>query len=133
VLHLVRDATFEQYVSRLLAVESGEWKAGDGSGEPRVRFDRDDYVRYREGIRAGVERTRTRYRAADAGYVELEYRQLSDHRFVEGLIDELFGERVSVEESLLRQRGRPKVEYLLNPEAAEPFVGDSIAEGFAPG
>lgn len=131
VLHLWRDATFDQYVSRLLAVESGEWKAGDGSAEPRVTFDAGDYLRYREGIREGLERTRARYGDSDR-FIEIEYRQLSDHAFVEALLQRLFGERIAVEETLRRQRGRPKLDYLLNPEAAAPFVEDSLSRGFAP-
>jgi LPS sulfotransferase NodH len=131
VLHLWRDSTFDQYVSRLLAVESGEWKAGDGSAEPRVTFDREDYLRYREGIRAGLERARARF-ASNERFVDIEYRQLSDHAFVQDLLLGLFGERIAVEETLRRQRGRPKVDYLLNPEAAAPFVADSISGGFAP-
>jgi len=132
VLHLVRDATFDQYVSRLLAVESGEWKAADGAADPRVHFEQEDYLRYREGIRAGVERTRARYGGSER-YVEIEYRQLSDHAFVEALLERLFGERISVEESLRRQRGGPKLEYVLDKDAAAPFVDDSISGGFAEG
>ena len=45
----------------------------------------------------------------------------------------LFGERIAVEETLRVQRGRPKLDYLLNPEAAEPFAADTISGGFAPG
>lgn len=130
VLHLWRDATFDQYVSRLLAVESGEWKAGEGAAEPRVAFDREDYLRYRQGIRRGLERTRERF-AGSERYVEIEYRQLSDHAFVETLLLDLFGERIAVAETLRRQRGRPKIEYLLDPEAAQPFVNDSLSRGFA--
>jgi LPS sulfotransferase NodH len=130
VLHLWRDSTFDQYVSRLLAVESGEWKAGDGSAEPRVTFERDDYRRYREGIRAGFERTRARYGGSER-FVDIEYRQLTDHAYVEGLLLRLFGERISVEESLRRQRGRPKLDYLTNPEAGRPFATDTLSEGFA--
>ncbi|MEX1295338.1 MAG: sulfotransferase [Candidatus Limnocylindrales bacterium] len=130
VLHLWRDSTFDQYVSRLLAVESGEWKAGDGAAEPRVTFDRDDYLRYRDGIRAGLERTRARYGGRER-FADIEYGQLSDHAFVEELLLRLFGERIAVEETLRRQRGRPKLDYLLNPEAAAPFEGDTISRGFA--
>lgn len=130
VLHLWRDSTFDQYVSRLLAVESGEWKAGDGSAEPRVTFDQDDYRRYRDGIRAGFERTRRRYGGSDR-FEDIEYRQLTDHDHVETLLLRLFGERIAVEESLRRQRGRPKLEYLTNPEAAEPFATDTLSGGFA--
>ena len=130
VLHLWRDSTFDQYVSRLLAVESGEWKAGDGSAEPRVTFDRHDYLRYREGIRAGLERTRARFGQSDR-FTDIEYRQLMDHDFVEGLLLRLFGERISVEETLRRQRGRPKLEYLTNPDEAAPYTGDTLRGGFA--
>lgn len=130
LLHLWRDATFDQYVSRLLAVSSGEWKAGDASGgEPRVRFDRDDYLRYREGLREGFLRTRSRYGGSER-YVELEYRQLSDRAFVGDLLERLFGERIAVEETLRRQRGRPKLDYVENPADAEPFVADSLSAGF---
>ena len=129
VLHLWRDSTFDQYVSRLLAVESGEWKAGDGSAELRVVFDRDDYLRYRDGIRAGMERTRARFGGSER-FVDLEYRQLTDHAFVEGLLLRLFGERIAVEETLRRQRGRPKLDYLVNAEAAEPFAEDTLSGGF---
>ncbi len=132
VLHLWRDSTFDQYVSRLLAVESGEWKAGDGAAEPRVTFDRDDYLRYRDGIRTGFERTRERYSGSER-FVDIEYRQLTDHAYVEGLLQRLFGERISVEETLRRQRGRPKLEYLTNPEAAERFSGDTLTGGFEAG
>jgi LPS sulfotransferase NodH len=131
VLHLWRDSTFDQYVSRLLAVESGEWKAGDGSAEPRVRFDRDDYVRYREGIRDGLERTKARFGGSER-FVDIEYRQLTDRRFVEELLLGLFGERIAVEETLRRQRGKPKLDYLVDPEVAEPFAADSISGRFAP-
>ena len=131
VLHLWRDSTFDQYISRLLAVESGEWKAGDGSAEPRVTFDRDDYLQYREGIREGFERTRARFGGSER-FVDLEYRTLMDHVFVEDLLLRLFGERIVVEETLRRQRGRPKLEYVLNPEATEPFAADSLSAGFAP-
>ena len=130
VLHLWRDSTFDQYVSRKLAVESGEWKAGDGVTEPRVIFEREDYLRYREGIRAGVARTRARFGDSDR-FVDIEYRQLTDHAFVEGLLLRLFGERIAVEETLRRQRGRPKLEYLVDPEAAEPFARDTLSGGFA--
>lgn len=130
VLHLWRDSTFDQYVSRRLAVQSGEWKAGAGTAEPRVTFDRDEYRRYREGIRAGLERTRARFGSSER-FIDIEYRELSDHAFVEGLLWQLFGERIAVEETLRRQRGRPKLEYLLNPDVAEPFAADSISRGFA--
>ena len=129
VLHLWRDSTFDQYVSRLLAVESGEWKAGDGSAELRVVFDRDDYLRYRDGIRAGMERTRARFGGSER-FVDIEYRQLNDHVFVEDLLLALFGERIAVEETLRRQRGRPKLDYLVNAEAAEPFAEDTLSGGF---
>ena len=132
VLHLWRDSTFDQYVSRLLAVESGEWKAGAGSAEPRVTFDRDDYLAYREGIRAGLERTRGRF-GGSGRFVDIEYRQLLDRSFVQELLLGLFGERIEVAETLHRQRGKPKLEYLVNPEMAEPFAADSISGGFAPG
>lgn len=130
VLHLWRDSTFDQYVSRLLAVESGEWKAGAGSPEPRVTFDRDDYLRYREGIRDGLERTRARF-GGSGRFVDIEYRQLADHAFVKELLLGLFGERIEVAETLRRQRGKPKLEYLRNPEVAGPFVVDTISRGFA--
>lgn len=132
VLHLWRDATFDQYVSRLLALASDEWKAGDGEGEPRVRFERDDYLRYREAMRKDIEWARERYGGTDR-YVELEYRQLTDHAFVEGLLHQLFGEQLDVREGLRRQRGRPKLEYLTNPADAERFASDSISRGYAAG
>jgi hypothetical protein len=130
VIHLWRDATLDQYISRLLAVESGEWKAGDGAAEPRVAFDPGEYRRYRTGLRTGFERTRSRYGGSER-YVELEYRQLSDHVLMEDLLKGLFGQRISVEETLRRQRRRPKLDYLVNPADAEPFAGDSLREGFA--
>ncbi len=130
VLHLWRDSTFDQYVSRLLALESGQWKAGDDEAEPRVTFDRDEYLRYREGIRTGLERTRDRFGGSDR-FTDIEYRQLTDHAFVEELLLRLFGERISVEETLRRQRGRPKLEYLTNPDEAAPYAGDTLRGGFA--
>jgi hypothetical protein len=144
VIHLWRDATFDQYVSRLLAVASGEWKGGDrgdstdgeaagsfrSDEEPRVTFDRPDYLRYRETLRADILATRARYGGSER-YVELEYRQLLDHAFVGALLERLFGERIDVAETLRRQRSRPKVEYLVNPVEAEPFTADSISGGFA--
>ena len=150
VLHLWRDATFDQYVSRLLAVASGEWKADRSGGagrtrataggeertgavaggaEPRVTFDVDDYRRYRAELRRGLLRTRERYGGSER-YVELEYRQLSDHTFMETLLERLFGERVSVEETLRRQRGRAKLDYVVNRSDAVPFVADSLSRGF---
>jgi hypothetical protein len=131
VLHLWRDSTFDQYVSRLLAVDSGEWKAGDGSAESRVTFDRDDYLRYRESTRLGLERARERFGGSER-FVDIEYRQLSDRRFVEDLLLRLFGEPIAVEETLRRQRGQDKIAYLRNPAAAAPFADDSISGGFAP-
>jgi hypothetical protein len=145
VIHLWRDSTFDQYVSRLLAVASGEWKsatgadAGSGSeggasageqAELRVDFDRDDYLRYRASLRADIEATRARY-GGSGRYVEVEYRQLLDHSFVESWLNGLFGDRVDVEETLRKQRGRPKIEYLRNPEAATRFTADSISGSFA--
>ena len=149
IIHLWRDATFEQYVSRLLAVASGEWKSpaggrddgteadgpADGEAHPdqatRVAFDRDDYLRYREAMRVDMEATRARY-AGNGRFVEVEYRQLLDHDFVGTLLEDLFGQHIDVTETLRRQRDRPKVDYLLNPAEAEPFVADSIVRGFAP-
>lgn len=153
VIHLWRDATFDQYVSRLLAFESGEWKsqgaaaeaegggaagggaAGGGAAggeEPRVTFVRDDYLRYRETLAADIEATQGRYGGTDR-YVELEYRQLTDHALVGDLLERLFGERPDLREGLRRQRSRPKIEYLTNPAETEPFTADSIRRGFAPG
>ncbi len=134
VIHLWRDATFDQYVSRALARVSGEWKAGEGGGDEdsRVEFDRADYLGYREALRRDIEAARARYGGTDR-YVELEYRQLTDLAFVAALLERLFGEQVDVREGLKRQRGRPKMEYLTNPDDAEPFVGDSIRHGFAAG
>lgn len=134
VIHLWRDATFDQYVSRALARASGEWKAGESGGDedPRVEFDRADYLGYREALRRDIEATRERYGGTDR-YVELEYRQLTDLAFVAALLERLFGEQVDVRQGLKRQRGRPKIEYLTNPDDAEPFVGDSIRDGFAAG
>lgn len=141
VIHLWRDATLDQYVSRLLAVASGEWKGGDRSDridgepdvedEPRVTFDRPDYLRYRETLRADILATRARYSGSER-YVEIEYRQLLDHAFVGALLERLFGERIDVAETLRRQRSRPKIAYLDNPAEAEPFTADSILRGFAP-
>jgi LPS sulfotransferase NodH len=139
VIHLWRDATFDQYVSRLLAVSSGEWKGPDGRPASReggtvepepVVFDPADYASYRGALRADFEAARTRY-GSTAGYVEVEYQQLRDHLFVGELLERLFGERIDVNETLRPQRSRPKVEYLANPEAATPFIGDSMARGFA--
>jgi LPS sulfotransferase NodH len=140
VIHLWRDATFEQYVSRLLAVSSGEWKSpgrasdppGEGSAEEPARlvFDRADYLAYRSTLRTDVEWARERF-GTSGRYVELEYRQLLDHGFVADLLEQLFGERIDVTETLRPQRSRPKIEYLANPEAGEPFVADSIRGGFA--
>ena len=130
VLHLVRDSVFDQYVSRLLAVESGAWKAGDHDAEPRVAFDRDDYLRFRARMATGVERVRNRYGHTDR-YVEIEYRQLNDHAFMAALLRQLFGEQVAVEERRTRQRGRPKLEYLRDPGAGAAFAGDSLSSGFA--
>lgn len=131
VLHLWRDATFDQYVSRLLAVTSGEWKsdASGGGEEPSVTFEVDDYLHYRADLHAGFMRTRERYGGSER-YVELEYRQLSDHTFVETLLERLFGERVAVEETLRRQRGRAKLDYVVNRADAVPFVADSLSRGF---
>jgi len=140
IIHLWRDATFEQYVSRLLAVASGEWKSPGGDGdeasqeEPdlaaRVTFDLADYQRYRETMKADIEATRAKY-GGSGRYVEVEYRQLLDHGHVGSLLEELFGERIDVTETLRRQRGRPKTEYLTNPAEAAPFVADSVVRGFA--
>jgi LPS sulfotransferase NodH len=134
VIHLWRDATFDQYVSRLLAVATGQWKARDGGGEdeaePRVTFDRDDYLRYRSELSTDIEAARARYGASD-GYVEIEYGQLTDHAFMSDLLEGLFGERPDIEEVLRLQRGRPKLEYLANPADAEAFAADSIRGGFA--
>ena len=100
--------------------------------DPRVAFDRADYLGYRETLRRDIEATRERYGGTDR-YVELEYRQLTDLAFVADLLERLFGERLDVRQGLRRQRGRPKIEYLTNPADAEPFVGDSIRDGFAAG
>jgi hypothetical protein len=137
VIHLWRDSTFDQYVSRLLAVASGEWKspggrAGAEESEPVVDFDRDDYVRYRDAMRTDFDATRTRYGGSNR-YVEVEYRRLLDHSFVESWLNELFGERVDVEETLRQQRSRPKIDYLRDPDAAARFTADSISGGFAEG
>jgi hypothetical protein len=133
VIHLWRDATFDQYVSRLLAVASGEWKAASGDEEdlpPVVGFDVADYLRYREALRADVVATRERYGGSDR-YVEIEYAQLLDDAFVEAWLYDLFGERIDVEETLRRQHGRPKIEYLRDAAIAQPFIADSISRGFA--
>jgi hypothetical protein len=133
IIHLWRDSTFDQYVSRLLAVASGEWKsavAATKQAEPLVTFDRDDYVRYRDGLRADIDATRVRYGGSDR-YAEVEYRQLTERGFISAWLEGLFGERIAVEETLRQQRTRPKIEYLRNPEDAEPFTADSIAGGFA--
>lgn len=134
VIHLWRDATFDQYVSRLLAVESGQWKAPDGVGggieDVRVTFDREDYLRFRALQRTDFVATRTRFGDSDR-YVELEYRRLSDRAFIVDLLDRLFHERIDIQEVLRRQRAQSKIEYLTNPEVAEPFVDDSIEGGFA--
>ena len=152
VIHLWRDATFDQYVSRLLAVSSGEWKrpdrAADARGEEaaahaghggrqadeeadeeaepaRVMFDPVDYLAYRTALRADIEAAHARF-GSSGGYVEVEFRQLLDHDSVAGLLEWLFGERADVTETLRPQRPRPKIEYLANPEMGEPFVADSI-------
>ena len=130
MVHLWRDATFDQYVSRRLAVESGAWKASDGSAEPRITFHATECGRYREGLRDGFERTRARFGGSER-YLEIEYRQLSDHAFVEEALERWFGQRVSVEETLRRQRGRPKIDYLTNPRDAEAYVDDSLSRGYA--
>jgi hypothetical protein len=143
VIHLWRDATFDQYVSRLLALASGEWKsprdAGGGraaaarqeeAGTPLVTFDRGDYLAYREALRGDIAATRARYGSSD-GYVEVEYRQLLDHAHVEGLLETLFGTRIDVSETLQRQRSRPKLEYLANPKDGEPYAADSVERGLA--
>jgi hypothetical protein len=135
VIHLWRDSTFDQYVSRLLAVASGEWKSGAGAAseaELRVAFDRDEYLRYRDVLRADIEATRARYGGSDR-YVEVEYRQLLDHGLVSTWLEGLFGERIAVEETLRRQRNRPKIDYLRDPGDAAPFTSDSISGGFADG
>ena len=157
VIHLWRDATFDQYVSRLLAVSSGEWKrpgrAADAPGEgggTRTRGRQADEEAdggrastrdVRPGRLPGIpfdapDRHRVRHvqRFGTSGrYVEVEYRQLLDHDSVADLLERLFGERVDVTETLRPQRPRPKIEYLANPEVGEPFVADSIAGGFAGG
>jgi LPS sulfotransferase NodH len=134
VLHLWRDATFDQFVSRALAVATAEWKAAEGAEEqeltPHIDFDRDAYLRYRKQQRADIAATRARYGSSDR-YVELEYRQLTDHALMGDLLERLFGQRIDVRETLRRQRGRDKIEYLRNPSAAQPFVADSITGGFA--
>jgi hypothetical protein len=95
-----------------------------------VTFDKADYLRYRAALLADVRATRARYGSSDT-YVELEYRQLLDHSVVEALLARLFGERIDVAETLHRQRGRPKIEYLSNPADGAPFTADSIERGFA--
>jgi LPS sulfotransferase NodH len=130
VLHLWRDATFDQYVSRALAAESGQWKGRDdvraAEPEPRVTFDVDEYLAYRAMLRKEVAATRARY-GGSGRYEEIEYRQLSDHAFVADLLERHFGERIEVEEILRQQRRRPKIEYVRNPEDAEPFVNDRLS------
>ena len=64
-------------------------------------------------------------------FVDIEYRQLTDHAYVESLLLRLFGERISVEETLRRQRSRPKLDYLRNPDAGRPFAADTLSGGFA--
>lgn len=135
IIHLWRDATFDQYVSRLIAGATGEWKGAAAGArtedrQPLVTFDRDAYLEYRDALRRDIEATRTRYGGVDR-YVEVEYRQLSDHDWVGRFIDGLFGERIAVDEVLRRQRARPKVDYLVNPGEAGPYTADSIANGFA--
>jgi LPS sulfotransferase NodH len=135
VIHLWRDSTFDQYVSRLLAVASGEWKSsgGRGGGEESdlvVDFDPDEYVRYRDAMRTDIAATRARYDASNR-YSEVEYRQLLDHGFVGAWLEGLFGERIDVAETLRRQRSRPKINYLRNPEESSRFIADSISGGFA--
>lgn len=135
VLHLWRDATFDQYVSRALAMSTAEWKAHDDDGDdeegttPMIDFDRAAYLCYREQQRSDISATRARYATSDR-YVELEYRQLSDHAYMAGLLERLFGQRIEVHETLRRQRGRAKIDYVRNPGDAVPFVGDSIRGGF---
>jgi LPS sulfotransferase NodH len=134
IVHLWRDATFDQYVSRAPAVSSGQWKAANGvAGEtatPLVDFDPADYLRYREQLLADITATRTRYGGSER-YLEIEYRQLSDGAHMIGLMETLFGERVELQEARQRQRGRAKLEYLSNPDDAVAYVGDSIDGGFA--
>jgi hypothetical protein len=153
VIHLWRDATFDQYVSRLLAVSSGEWKRPDRAADARdgdaaagvghggrqaddetepapVTFDPVDYLAYRSALRADIEAARERF-GSTGGYVEVEYRQLLDHDSVASLLERLFGEPIDVTETLRPQRPRPKIEYLANPEVGERYMWDSIRDGFA--
>lgn len=141
VIHLWRDSTFEQYVSRLRAVSSGQWKGQAGvpgqasasahEAEPVV-FDPDDYREFREQRRRDIEATRDRY-SETAGYTEIEYRQLTDPVAMTTAFESIFGERVDLEERLERQSTRSTIDYVSNPEAAAPFVADSISGGFAAG
>lgn len=136
IIHLWRDSTFDQYVSRLSAVASGRWR-GDGasypSGEPiKIDFDRADYLEFRDQRRQDVKAARSRF-GGSGRYLEIEYRQLSDPAFIGGTLESLFGQRVEVEPRLAQQLPRPKIEYLSDPDTAIPFVADTITEGFASG
>jgi hypothetical protein len=97
--------------------------------EPRILFDRDEYLRYRSRIRDDAEAVRQRYGASDR-YVELEYSQLTDLERMAALLESLFGEPVRLEARLDRQRPRPKIEYVVNAADAEEFEHDSLRAGF---
>ncbi len=134
VIHLWRDSTFDQYVSRLQAMASGEWRSGReqsaSRSAPLVEFDRSEYLEFRSARRRDIEDTRARYGGSDR-YVEIEYSQLTDHARMATLLEGLFGQRVELEEKLQRQLPRPKIEYVADPDAAKPFTADSITGGFA--
>ena len=133
VFHLWRDSTFDSWVSLQLALTTGEWKAPAADGaqaeRPRITFDPGAYLRYRARIATDVATMRERYRSSPR-YVELEYDELIDLPAMTSLLEQLFGERVELEERLDRQRPLPKTEYLSNPEEASPFVHDSLRVGF---
>lgn len=134
IIHLCRDSTFDQYVSRLHAFSSGQWKsqAGQAGGDPqeKVHFDAVDYIEFRATRREDVEATRRRYAGTDT-YVEVEYSQLTDHDLMAQLLEQMFGERVDVKEKLQRQLTKPKIDYISNPDDAAPFEADSITGGYA--
>lgn len=133
VFHLWRDSTFDSWVSLELARKTGEWQAPTAerstSDRPRIRFDVAAYERYRTRLAADVRGVRERY-GGSPRYVELEYDELTDLAAMATLLEGIFGERVALEERLDRQRPRPKIDYLENPDDARPFEADSLRAGF---
>ena len=82
------------------------------------------------GPAGDLDATRARYGGSDR-YAEIEYSQLLDRAYVADWLERSFGKRIDVEETLRRQRGRPKIEYLRDPADAAPYAADSISRGFA--